>query len=366
MRPASKLGVGPIVATLSGEELKNLASLTPLPSKPPMVTGDVLALVADSVVCADEEGHILFFNRAAEKAFGYKAFEVIGRPVEMLLPQHHHADHAIQVRSYAFRPGAASRLMGRQREVCGRRKNGEEFPAEAAVSRETVNGSTVLTVVVRDITQRKELEEQREAIANELDHRIKNVLSVVNSLVSLTARSAVNVPEFKEALIKRLGALARTQDALRSRTQLSAPLSDLLDAELEQYRAPDGANIIIEGPAVSVGSGATQTLALAFHELATNSAKYGALSHAKGRVTVTFAYKGEGKESQLVIEWRDSDGPLVKPPTRQGFGTTFIKQVIARTFRADVVLEYPPEGLICRMTLPRTRVEAMAKAKGLT
>jgi PAS domain S-box-containing protein len=322
-----------------------------------MVTGDVLALVADSVICADEEGRILFFNRAAEQAFGYGVTEVIGQHVEMLIPQRHHAEHAVQVRSFALGDGSASRLMGHQREVCGRRKSGEEFPAEATVSRATVNGSAVLTVVVRDITERKELEEKREAIANELDHRIKNVLTVVNSLVSLTARSAVSVPEFKELLLERLGALARTQNALRSSTQLSASLSHLLDAELEQYRSPDGANIIVEGPPVSVGSGATQTLALAFHELATNSAKYGALSHAGGRVTITSSYIGEGKESHLVIEWRDSQGPLVKPPTRQGFGTAFIKQVIERTFRADVVLEYPPEGLICRMRLPRAKVE---------
>jgi two-component sensor histidine kinase len=130
-----------------------------------------------------------------------------------------------------------------------------------------------------------------------------------------------------------------------------------LGAELEQYRATDGANVIIEGPLVSVGSGATQTLALAFHELATNSAKYGALSHAGGRVTVTSAFSGEGGQGKVSIEWRESRGPLVRPPTRLGFGTAFIKQVIERTFQAQVTLEYPPEGLICRMTLPREKVE---------
>ncbi|MEO6114187.1 MAG: PAS domain S-box protein [Sphingomicrobium sp.] len=323
-----------------------------------LVSGDVLALIADSVICADEEGRILLFNRAAEQTFGYSASEVMGQHVELLLPQRHRAGHADQVRTFALGDGAANRLMGHRREVCGQRKTGEEFPAEANLSRKTVKGITVLTVVVRDITERKAAEEHREAIARELDHRIRNVLSVVNSLVSLTARSAANIQEFKESLLERLSALARTQSALRLGAQQSASLSELLLDELVQYRTPDGANIVIKGPLVSVGSSAAQTLALAFHELATNSAKFGALSHACGRVTVTSAFIGEGDKCQLIIEWRESEGPLVKPPTRQGFGTALIKQVVERTFRADVVLEYPPEGLVCRMTLPRTRVEA--------
>lgn len=181
-----------------------------------LVSGDVLALIADSVICADEGGRVLLFNRAAEQAFGYSASEVIGQHVEMLLPQRHRAEHANQVRSFALGDGTTNRLMGHRREVCGQRKNGEEFPAEATVSRQSVKGSTVLTVVVRDITERKGLEEQRETIARELDHRIRNVLSVVNSLVSLTARSAANIEEFKESLLERLGALARTQSAFGS------------------------------------------------------------------------------------------------------------------------------------------------------
>lgn len=323
-----------------------------------LVSGDILDLIADSVICADEGGRVLLFNRAAEQAFGYSASEVIGQHVEMLLPQRHRAEHANQVRSFALGDGAASRLMGHRREVCGQRKNGEDFPAEATVSRQSVKGSTVLTVVVRDITERKGLEAQRETITRELDHRIRNVLSVVNSLVSLTARSAANIEEFKESLLERLGALARTQSALQLGAQQSATLRELVLNELVQYRIPDRANIIIEGPPVSVGSSAAQTLALAFHELATNSAKFGALSLACGRVTVTSAFIGEGNKGQLIIEWRESEGPRVEPPTRLGFGTTLIKHVIEKTFRGDVVVEYPPEGLVCRMTLSRARVEA--------
>ncbi len=99
-------------------------------------------------------------------------------------------------------------------------------------------------------------------------------------------------------------------------------------------------------------------LALAAHELATNSAKFGALGKAGGRVAVTCALKGEGEKGVLVIEWREAGGPPVKPPKRQGFGTTLIKKVVARALQAEVALEYRPEGLVCRMTLPRATVEA--------
>jgi len=149
--------------------MKNIAVLMPLSTGAPtisgeaLLSGDVLALIADSVICADESGRILFFNKAAEHAFGYRDSEVIGQHVEMLLPQRHRTAHAIEVRSFASGEGTASRLMGHRREVCGRQKNGKEFPAEAAVSRESVNGSTVLTVIVRDITERKALEKEREA-----------------------------------------------------------------------------------------------------------------------------------------------------------------------------------------------------------
>lgn len=248
------------------------------PAEPAIAGIDVLALIADSVICTDEYGRILLFNRAAEQTFGYCANEVIGQQVEVLLPPRYRAQHADQVRGLALGEGATSRLMGHRREVTGQRKNGEEFPAEASVSRETVDGKTILAVAVRDITQRKALEEQRDAIAREMDHRVKNLISVVNSVVSLAAASASNIADFKESLLERLAALARTQNALRFEANQSVGLSDLLLAELVQYRMVNAANVVIKGPPVLLGPRAAQTLALAIHELATNSAKYGALS----------------------------------------------------------------------------------------
>lgn len=323
----------------------------------PALNVDVLSLVADAVICTDEVGRILIFNQAAEQSFGYGASEVIGQRVEMLLPENQRAEHVRQVRNFGLGYGAANRLMGRRREVRGRRKNGDEFPAEAMVSRQTIDGRTILTVAIRDITERKELEKLREAVARELDHRMRNVLSVVNSLISLSAADAVNVEDFKKSLMGRLKALAATQSALRFGEQQSTSLRELLLTELAQYQTSGGANLTIEGPPVSVGPTAAQILALTVHELATNSAKYGALRNADGRVTVTSAYEGEG-DNQIIIRWQETGGALVKAPERKGSGTDLIKQLVGKGLRADVAIEYRPEGLVCRMTLPRATVEA--------
>lgn len=322
------------------------------------VTVDILALIADAVICTDEDGRILVFNPAAEQAFGYRADEVIGNQVEMLLPLSDRAEHVRHLHRFAAEDGVSNRLMGSRREVRGRRKNGDEFPAEAMVSRRMIDGRTILTVVHRDITERREREDLREATVRELDHRMRNLLSVVGSLISIGAASAASVEEFREALIGRLAALAATQRGLRYGAQSSTSLSGLFLMELAQYRTPDGGNISIEGPPVSVGPRAAQILALAIHELATNAAKYGAFRHAVGRVAVRVAFQGEGDEGALVIQWREEGGPPVKPPERQGFGTRLVTQVVAKALRAEMKVEYRPEGLICRMVLPRAMVEA--------
>lgn len=337
-----------------GRKMQNPA---PLARLQPALNVDVLALVADAVICTDEDGFILIFNQAAEQAFGYSSSEVIGQPVELLLPESDRSGHVQQVRNFALGTGTANRLMGHRREVRGRHKNGHVFPAEAMVSRQTIDGRTILTVVHRDITERKELEELRETAARELDHRMRNLLSVVQSLVSISAANAETVEDFKESLTGRLTALAATQSALRFGEQ-STSLGELLLAELAQYRTPGGGNVVIEGPSVSVGPQAAQILALAFHELATNAAKYGALSRAGGRVAVTSVFKDEGDKGLLVILWRETGGPPVEQPERQGFGTRLIKRFVARALRADVVLDYRPEGLVCQMTVPRAAMEA--------
>ena len=325
--------------------------------QPAVAAIDVLQFITDSVICTDATGHILLFNRAAEKSFGYSAAEMLGESIDILLPQRHRAQHANHVETFGSRVGTSNRLMGEQREVWGRRKNGEEFAAEATISRHSLDGRTILTVVHRDVTERKKLEEQRETIAHELDHRIKNVISVVSALVTLTAKSASSVKELRDSLQQRLSGLAATQSFLARSRGASVEFAELLGAELAPYRSSDGTNVCISGLPVALRSSAVQPLALVIHELATNCAKYGAFSQPSGRVTITADYDALNDSRQLVIEWREAGGPLARTPDRQGFGSHLIEQMIKRAFRGEVTFDYRPEGLICRMVMPAAALE---------
>ncbi|SFS91439.1 PAS domain S-box protein [Brevundimonas viscosa] len=327
------------------------------PGTKPALNAETLALVADAVICTDADGRILTFNPAAERSFGYSASEVIGHSVHMLLPLRDRTDHHRHLRGFASGEGVTTRLMGRSREVRGRRKNGEEFPSEAMVSRQTIDGRVILTVVHRDITERKELEELREATSRELEHRMRNQLSVVSSIVSISAASASSVEEFRAVLADRLTALAASQYILRAGGGTSADLGELLRKELAQYRTQQGTNVTVLGPPVSLGPKAAQILAMIAHELATNSAKYGALSRVGGQVAVRFAFVDNESGGALGIHWREEGGPPVETPTREGFGTRLIKHVAAMALRADVIMAYHPDGLYCQMTIPRKTLE---------
>lgn len=333
------------------------SSLISFADPPDLTAIDILPLVADSIVCTDERGRILLFNAAAERSFGYSAAEVIGKDVGMLLPRRYRDEHAEQVRAFGLGSGDSNRIMGHQREVMSLRKNGDEFVGEATVSRRVINGRTILTVVHRDITERKEMEEQREAVAHELDHRIKNVISVVSALVALTAKSASSVEEFRDSLQARLRGLAATQAFLARGKENGTDLNALLIAELAHYRASGGENVRIQGPTIALRSSAVQPLALAVHELATNSAKYGALSEPDGKVTITTEISARAGVSQFSLEWRETGGPPVRPPDRQGFGSLLIQQMIEKVFHGTILYDYRPDGLVCRLVIPIAGLE---------
>jgi PAS domain S-box-containing protein len=155
---------------------------------------ELLELVADGIVSADEEGRIILFNKAAETLFGYSRAEVLGRPVEILLPQRARDSHREAVAAFAASSEAGNRMLGPRREVTGRRKDGGEFPVEASLSRRQSGGRVVLTVAIRDVTARKLAEEQRQILSRELAHHFKNMMAVVTSILSLTARHAPEAP----------------------------------------------------------------------------------------------------------------------------------------------------------------------------
>ena len=204
-----------------------------------------------------------------------------------------------------------------------------------------------------DVTVRRAAEEHLRLMVNELNHRVKNSLATVQAIAAQTLRKGEIPEETREALVARLVALAAAHDVLTARRWSGANLSDLARQATEPYLRLDGAAPFdLEGPEVSLPPKTAIALALAFHELATNAAKYGALSTPGGRVQLSWSVTGPDGSRRLSLQWRESGGPPVQPPKRRGFGTRLIERGLGSELQGKVTLEYRPEGLVCAVEAP--------------
>jgi two-component sensor histidine kinase len=210
--------------------------------------------------------------------------------------------------------------------------------------------------VTVDITDRKEAEERQVLLAREVDHRARNALALVQSIVRLTRSDTVKT--YISAVDGRIGALARAHTLLAQSRWQGADLGRLVEEELAPYRAGDDGRIAASGPEVSLEPRTAQTLALALHELSTNAAKYGALSVVPGRVGVTW----ELQPDSLVLRWSESGGPSVEPPPSPGFGIRVISASIERQLEGKADFHWRPEGLDCSLRVPRgDRIEPLGR-----
>lgn len=205
---------------------------------------------------------------------------------------------------------------------------------------------------VLDIADRKQVEEHRELLINELDHRVKNTLAIVQSMASQSLRqlSEENRPK-AQAFEDRLFALARAHDVLTRENWEGAELREIIDEVVEPYLRQKTKHFEIEGPRLRLIPRTALAIAMAIHELATNAAKYGALSVPSGCVSITWTVL-PGDIPSLVLRWQERDGPPVTAPTRRGFGTRLIERSLANDVGGDVQLTYHSAGVVCVMSVP--------------
>jgi PAS domain S-box-containing protein len=207
-----------------------------------------------------------------------------------------------------------------------------------------------------DITERKEAEQRQLLLAREVDHRARNALAVVQAIVRLTRSDTKE--NYVKAVEGRIQALAQAHTLLSESRWQGADVKRLVVEEIAPYRGADPRRVRADGPAVSLAPERAQSLALALHELATNSAKYGALSAPEGSLTVAWSVDGP----TLTLRWTEAGGPPVNPPTSQGFGTKIMNASIKHQIGGNVAWDWRPSGLECTLQIPLGRVDPSSQA----
>ena len=303
---------------------------------------------AVGVALVGTEGAILRANNSFARMLGYSAEELGTKAFQDLTHPDDVANNLWVLNKTLV--GEAESYCIEKRYV---RKDGGIVWASLAVGcvRKTDGGVDYFVSVVQDITERKRVEEQQRTLLAELDHRVKNALATVSAVVSQTQQESRSVADFVAALDGRIRSMATTHELLSSHRWQGVSLSDLVRRELAPYATCD--NTEIDGPGIFLKPEAGQAMAMVLHELATNAAKYGALSTKSGRVSIRWDRHLNGQpRPHLVFEWQEIGGPPVVALGKSSYGTSTIRELIPYEFGGTVDLVSAPEGVRCRLVLP--------------
>jgi two-component sensor histidine kinase len=208
-----------------------------------------------------------------------------------------------------------------------------------------------LGFAVRMASQIARAEALHQLLIHELNHRVKNTLATVQSVAAQTFR---NTPDSAEATAKfdaRLMALGRAHNVLSAEKWESADVREIVDEVMDPYAARDGSRLKVSGPEIKVVPRCALMISMVLHELATNAAKYGALSNDKGWIRVEW-HRVDGEVPKLHLQWREVDGPPVRTPGRRGFGSRLIEQSFAAQLGGSATLEFDSAGVVCTLECP--------------
>ncbi len=309
----------------------------------------------DAIVSKDLHSIVTSWNQGAERLFGYTAEEMIGKPVTILIPEERFDEE----------PVILARICAGERiepyETVRQRKDGSLIDVSLSVSPIRNSAGEVIgaSKIVRDITERRRAQKQQQLLLEEMDHRVKNLFCLATGIVNLSATYASSASELATAVSGRLGALSQAQSLLsprgRDRTKRTTTLQALLRAILAPFEgaARSGSRFSIHGSDVPLSEDVLTNLTLLLHELATNAAKYGALSTPDGSVDIACTEHA----GRLVLVWTESGVPAVRPATqRNGFGAVLIQGAIREQLGDNVEHHWLPSGLVVRVSLPRDRL----------
>jgi two-component system, chemotaxis family, CheB/CheR fusion protein len=302
----------------------------------------------DAIISHDMNGIVTSWNEGAEQLFGYSPSEAIGQSASIL-------DGAVP----EDWPRLLTRLRNDERivhfDTIRTAKDGQPLQISVTISpvRESDGRVAGASVVARDISERKAAERKTTLLLSELDHRVKNILAVVAAVVTQTLKTTPTPAAFAAEVEGRIKAIAKAHSLLTHSGEGQVSLRAVVTLELAPYDNCDG-NVAVTGPDVSLTPKAGLALAMAFHELASNAAKYGALSAATARLSVGWSVSCGTNGPTLTIVWAERDGPEVRPPERRGFGTTLIERALTDELDAEVHRDFLAAGLHCTFAIPFT------------
>ena len=303
---------------------------------------------------AKEAGNpIIFANDSFLSLTGYDREEILGKSLNFLLANGSDAEALARIKAEI----EGSSTSGTEVLCC--RKDGSEFWAGIFVSPVRDAGGDIVQYFASlvDLTKHKEDEVQSRLLIDELNHRVKNILSTVQSIVWQTLRMTTDPKTIRQSIESRLFALSRSHDLLTREKWESAGLLDIARDALEPFGVSGGrANrIVITGENIRCPPKAALALSIAFNELATNAMKYGAFSNADGSIRIEWTTEAAPAGKRLVLIWKEKDGPPVAPPAHRGFGSRVLERGLAHELEGTVHLDYRPDGLVCTMDIPLPR-----------
>lgn len=306
----------------------------------------LLDAVEQAVIATNLNGDIIYWNHFAEKLYGWSADEAIGRNILDVTPAAEMREAAAEIMEKISEGESWSG------EFTVRHRDGRWFPAYVTDSPLRDAGGNIVGIVgvSMDISSYKEAELQKRLLLGELNHRVKNTLAVVYSIANQTLRTSGDDPaRFVQAFLQRLQALSLTHDLLMQETWQGAWLSEIVANCLKPYQDAAEHRMDVGGENVLLPPNKAVALALGLHELATNAAKYGALSNGTGRISVAWRTV-ESSPNTLSLTWTESGGPTVVPPVTKGFGSHLLEKGLAHQLDGHVTMDYRPEGLRMELT----------------
>jgi PAS domain S-box-containing protein len=305
-----------------------------------------------AVYTTDAEGRITYYNEAAAALWGHRptlgSSEWCGS-WKLYWPDGTPLPHAECPMAVALKENRAVRGM----EAIAERPDGTRvpfIPYPTPLHDEAGQLAGAVNMLV-DITERKRAEEQQALLVRELHHRVKNTLATVQAIMGSTARASTSIEEFKDAMIGRIGALAKTH-LLLSEEGATVAFADILRSELDPFDDGSRKRVRLRGPRVEVPSRLAVSLGMAIHELTTNAAKHGALSVYGGKVEVRWTVAVDAGRRTLDFDWLESGGPPVAPPKRQGFGSRLLDFVLPGQIQAKSRIDYRPQGVHVQCAVP--------------